>query len=112
MCILGLIWLHHNAVVVSSMLTCQVVCSTAGSCNFILHPVLEMRGAASRLTHAHRQPIRLSLAGKKLWARRHGSALRRVAVKGTPTDVFVLDFDGVLVDSEPEVRLNTMHNAV
>eukprot|EP00877_Chromochloris_zofingiensis_P013097 jgi/Chrzof1/8040/UNPLg00085.t1 len=62
-----------------------------------------MRGAASRLTHAHRQPIRLSLAGKKLWARRHGSALRRVAVKGTPTDVFVLDFDGVLVDSEPEV---------
>jgi hypothetical protein len=31
------------------------------------------------------------------------NALRRNMPRSAPTDVFVLDFDGVLVDSEPEV---------
>jgi hypothetical protein len=48
----------------------------------------------------------LAGSGRRNWherpACRHRAARGVVAASGGPSDVFILDFDGVLVDSEPE----------
>jgi hypothetical protein len=63
-------------------------------------PSGNMRDSLASSLCCRLQPVRLRPKARQLSFRRK---LRKLC-KSAPTDVFVLDFDGVLVDSEPEVR--------
>jgi hypothetical protein len=78
----------------------------ACSCTARSHAIWHSRSTRRAPRHVVASPARLH---DQLWQqharspRQHAVGRSIVAASGAPSDVFILDFDGVLVDSEPEV---------
>lgn len=73
---------------------------TDASVGLLPRASLPQRG--SRATYSPRHPLQ----GRLLRAGREGPQHRGYRVTAVPSDVFVVDFDGVLCNTEPEVSLD------